>query len=718
MNKKKFAKIAESLRQYRRADLSEFETELGQSPVEKLYVDPLPDDGVLNSVLSGNTTFVLGRKGTGKSTIFARAQNDIRKQKDLFSVYIDVKSVYDLTAEKGVVDIAEKHGLDSGVVAAHLIRKSFISQITGDLLGELGKSIERLSFFERWSSRKRSLEQLKSELSKLQDEMKANGLEQDELPVLQKISRKYKTRTQSEHTTTGGGSAKLAVSAEGAEIGGSASIEDVDRALNDNELYSEYSDVVFKSLPFQRILLDVQELLVGAGMRRLVVFFDDFSELRLVDQKLFVDVVLSPLNNSSNDKIKLKVAGYPGRVYYGKIDPSKMDTIELDFSSLFEAVDVQSMERDAINYAQRLLQARFQAFGEKMEDYFEGDVTAHLRIIFQATFNVPRLMGTLLHLCYIDRISKGLKITSQSIRLAAQKYYENTVSQYFDLLSRFALEPFENKLDRNNQKGLLDAIVSEARRVRREIQAGSIGGVYFEKLGSNPPTSHFIVSKNTESVFASLESNFLVTRYKNIRDKNAKPVVVFALNLGLVEVERMNWGYPEGREYRNYFVQRCFDYTATVQAYLSGKQTIRCAKCGQSYGMDKRETFEFYKWRCPECGDGLCRVVDIRADFESEVAAVQEDLRLEEVELRVLEILNSEDRRMAASEISTLLDVTYQLVGRRTNKLRNLNYVEKEVDEADNRNKSQITPRAKGIYFDTKRKDQPDVGADGAGADN
>ena len=210
----------------------------------------------------------------------------------------------------------------------------------------------------------------------------------------------------------------------------------------------------------------------------------------------------------------------------------------------------------------------------------------------------------------------------------------------------------------------------------------------------------------------------MVTRYKNIRDKNAKPVVVFALNLGLVEVERMNWGYPEGREYRNYFVQRCFDYTATVQAYLSGKQTIRCAKCGQSYGMDKRETFEFYKWRCPECGDGLCRVVDIRADFESEVAAVQEDLRLEEVELRVLEILNSEDRRMAASEISTLLDVTYQLVGRRTNKLRNLNYVEKEVDEADNRNKSQITPRAKGIYFDTKRKDQPDVGADGAGADN
>ena len=49
---KKFARIAESLRQYRRADLRDFDKEVGARPIEALYVDPLPNNAVLNSVLS------------------------------------------------------------------------------------------------------------------------------------------------------------------------------------------------------------------------------------------------------------------------------------------------------------------------------------------------------------------------------------------------------------------------------------------------------------------------------------------------------------------------------------------------------------------------------------------------------------------------------------------------------------------------------------------
>lgn len=69
MNLEKFSKIAESLRQYRRAELKDFEPETNGKPVDQLYVDPLPGEAVLKSVLSGNTTFLLGRKGTGKSTV-------------------------------------------------------------------------------------------------------------------------------------------------------------------------------------------------------------------------------------------------------------------------------------------------------------------------------------------------------------------------------------------------------------------------------------------------------------------------------------------------------------------------------------------------------------------------------------------------------------------------------------------------------------------------
>jgi len=59
----RFKEVAESLRQYRRAELKDFEEQIGENPVNKIYVDPLPGDAVLNSILSSNTTFLLGRKG-------------------------------------------------------------------------------------------------------------------------------------------------------------------------------------------------------------------------------------------------------------------------------------------------------------------------------------------------------------------------------------------------------------------------------------------------------------------------------------------------------------------------------------------------------------------------------------------------------------------------------------------------------------------------------
>src|SRR5690606_7947597 len=115
-----------------------------------------------------------------------------------------------------------------------------------------------------------------------------------------------------------------------------ASSTDFDKTLDDSDIYNEYSDVILKSFPFGKIIEEIQLILAEAGLIRLIAFFDDFSELKFVDQRLFVDVILSPLNNSSNEAVKLKIAGYSGRVYYGKIDPGKTDTLGLDFTDLYE----------------------------------------------------------------------------------------------------------------------------------------------------------------------------------------------------------------------------------------------------------------------------------------------------------------------------------------------------------------------------------------------
>jgi hypothetical protein len=519
VNPQKFARIAESLRQYRRAELKEFEEELGARPVDALYVDPLPNDAVLESVLSSNTTFLLGRKGTGKSTVFARAQSVLRQRKDLLSTYIDVKSLYDIlnTAEVPArsVDSAE---IDLGICRTHMLRKAFLGSVISELLKELDRLCEEMSLWDIWRGKKKSLVELRGDLSRLQREVKEAKLAEQEFPILQQITRKWKARQETERSKKLDGGTEGSIGTTGAKMTGHASISDFDKSLDDNEIYNEYSDVVLRSFPFNEIVAEIQNLLEESGLKRLVVFFDDFSELNFLDQRLFVDIVLAPLNNSSNEATKLKIAGYPGRVYYGRIDATKVDTVCLDFATIYEATEVQTMEAAAIDYATRLLEKRFKEFGENLAEYFDPSVplSDHMRLMFETTFNVPRLMGTILYTCFLDRVSKNLQITATSMRLAARKYYESTISQYFHRMNRFALEPFENKLDRHNQQELLNCIVSEARSLRRRISDGSVGGTYFQQIG-NPPTSHFTVNPSMSDLFGSLESNFLLSKLRVIK---------------------------------------------------------------------------------------------------------------------------------------------------------------------------------------------------------
>ncbi len=708
MNLEKFAKISESLRQYRRAELKDFELEIGSKPVDQLYVDPLPGNAVLQSVLSSNTTFLLGRKGTGKSTVFAKAQSALRERKDVISIYVDVKSLHDVLDANEIPEAElDSVGISNVTYRSHMLRKIMLGKVIAELLKEVSENCEKLTLLERWRGAKKQYDELRLSLNQIGIRVKNSKLEKHEVPVLQKITNQLRQKQQQENatTTTVSGKAGAKLKEISAEIytEASGSLSDFDKTLDDTDIYNEYSDVVLKSFPFSEILDEIKTLLSESGLTRLVAFFDDFSELGFLDQRLFVDVVLSPLNNSSNETVKLKVAGYPGRIYYGKIDPGKADTIGLDFSELYETHEVQEMERSASNYASRLLHARFEAFGVQLSDYF--DITpsapeeAHMKLMFQASFNVPRIMGHLLHICYLDRVSKGQKITLASIRLASKKYYENTVSKYFDRLNRYALEPFENKLDRHNQKNLLSCLISETKSVRKRIVDGEVGGKYFDSLGSNPPTSHFIISPELENVFSSLESNFFLSRYKYTRDKAGKDVIVYALFMGLCESERMSWGYPDGREFRNYFVQRCFEYTRAIHLYLSENQTIKCNQCGSCHPMESKESIKLFKWKCPECMEGTCAIVNLSDDFRQEVEKLNKEIMLEPIELEIVTTLNEEKRKMRAGEISSLIDTTHQMVGKRTSKLQEMGLINKDRDEDDGKMKSELTDRCETTYF-------------------
>ena len=708
-----FSRIAASLRQFRRADLGDFIVDVGENPVDATYVDPLPDDAVLQMMLSGNTTFILGRKGTGKSTIFAKAQSVIRRQNQSLSIYVDVKSLYDLlSADDAAVENVQQATIQPAVLQAHRLRKAFLGAVLADLVKEIESSFDRLSLYDRWLGKRRGYDDLRANLERLRGQVRSGALTEAELPILQTISVKAKDRAQETGREEHKASVTGKLSLSGLSASGQVTEAAFEETLSDKQIYQSYSDAVLRSFPFADLISQIRDLLEEIGMKRLVVFFDDFSELSWLNQRLFVDVILAPLNNSSGDNIKLKVAAYPGRVYYGTIDPGKIDTLNLDFDVLYKNQDLQTTEAAAIDYTTRLVQQRFEAFGSNVETYLERSfpVADFMRLMFETSFNVPRLMGYILHYCYLDRVSQNLPITATAVRLAAQKYYDQVLVRYFDRMNRFALEPFERKLDRRNQYDLLRMIIDEAKLVRRRIYSGDVGGDYFKDL-KNPPVSHFAVSPGLEKILSGLEMNFLISKYHTLRDKDRKEVHIYALHYGLTESERLGWGYPRERRLdRNYFIQRCFNFNFAVQQFLEQRQTIRCRECQASFGLDEQKSLERYGWLCPECRNGTCEVVNLGEDMKVEIAALDRATMLPPIELDILSTLQEEQRDMRAKEIALLVDTDYRLAGRRTSKLRDAGLVKKE--EVGGHMRNSISPKGQAIYFggdDLDRREESDV---------
>lgn len=144
---KQFADAAQSLKLYRRAELVDDDTQ--NSLIEILYVDPLPNNGILNALLRPNTTFLIGRKGTGKSTIFQRAQHDIRKQKNSLSAYLDIKTIF----ESADVDpvLLDKLGTQPTAMSATSVRQStlLLASSTRDC-SISAKLISRLFLIPSW----------------------------------------------------------------------------------------------------------------------------------------------------------------------------------------------------------------------------------------------------------------------------------------------------------------------------------------------------------------------------------------------------------------------------------------------------------------------------------------------------------------------------------------------------------------------------------------
>ncbi|HHB1595605.1 TPA: hypothetical protein ACN976_003776, partial [Vibrio campbellii] len=113
------------------------------------------------------------------------------------------------------------------------------------------------------------------------------------------------------------------------------------------DVNEEFSEVLLKCFNPVLIMRNIRELLKKIGINHVYVCLDDFSEIDYDAMKVFVDVIIAPLNNLSDEFFKFKIAAYPGRLYLGDIDPQKIEQIKLDFYELYQARTITDVHAQA-----------------------------------------------------------------------------------------------------------------------------------------------------------------------------------------------------------------------------------------------------------------------------------------------------------------------------------------------------------------------------------
>jgi len=243
------------------------------------------------------------------------------------------------------------------------------------------------------------------------------------------------------------------------------------------------------------------------------VFLDDFSEIEESSLKRFVDVVLAPLNNWSEEFIKFKIAAYPNRLHFGDIDKGKVDIIDLDFYNLYSEFDRGTMEDRAIDFTKRLIDSRINHFTkEPIEHYFDTkneSIEEYYKLIFQISMNVPRIVGYVLFYCYQSNILYDNPINKKALESAAERYYDKVISSFFDTTT-YSLISYDDKITALQQGELLKVFTNSLKDIRKRIITGDLTGESYKSTSKNPFSSHFYFPPNLEQFIKTLELNFFI----------------------------------------------------------------------------------------------------------------------------------------------------------------------------------------------------------------
>lgn len=662
MDKEIFLQFAESLKLVRRARVEDF---IKDKNVDDIYTDLLPSNAIINKLNLPRTTLLVGRKGTGKSTIFQKSQKDLIENKKCISLYIDVKSLYD-NSTPTISDEIPKFSSDEThkyLLYSHLI-KLIVLETKAKLDAFVKQSIlQKILGFEY------------EKIQEIEDVL--SNIEESIIDVIKKVNISLVTSYKNTQEQKDGEEFSCNV-----EISKNPSLSVGSKETSNGFLKKEFESKLITYLDIRACLIDnLMRIKDTLQIDHLYIFLDDYSEINEEAQRIFMDWFIAPLNNLSADFVKFKIAIYPHRFYYGKLDNSKIDEISLDFFDAYytfeKKVDISKMELLALDYTDRLITKRFNLFFsfQKWDTFFSISKGELVDLLFSVSFNNPRKIGYILSYCYESCLIHGVKISRDAVENAALRYYNDVVLKYF-IANNFVTKPFNDKISNEHQFELLSKII--------ERQKLNISTAYRTRM-KGKPGNHFIINTNLNHLLSNLELNGFLSTYNCTKDKNDELSTIYSLDFGLCKRHNINFNRAYTEKLINYFALPRFNMNILVLDYFNKTQVIKCSQ-GHEFPYKMHSTLKSYNMKCPTCLENdiitRCEVVISNEEIKDRLRLI-ENKNIQKTtfdEFILLDYLRMINKSVTISKISNSLDRSELSVKILLSKLQERDLVKEDIE--------------------------------------
>ncbi|MBW3571481.1 MAG: hypothetical protein KY467_10265 [Gemmatimonadetes bacterium] len=614
------------------------------------YVDYF---NLLPEILSDTDQLIVGRRGTGKTTLLYRA---------LVACMDSWRPDYhEFNAPKSrtlgiYVDLSKCQSLDSSTDSDFIeFEHAFVSEVCDSITDQLTRFWPGLSSEPGWFSRLfRAAENRKAvEVKAVLDRISV--LLQQGLPRV--VDRASPVQSKESSTLSVGQSDELSVDV-GEKLAVGAKGGDTSQETTVSE--KSYSTKTSYRLTVADILRILGELKEKAGLAATYIFIDEYSALSTDLQRRFSTLLKKLLGSHAG--VFVKLCAITDKYTLGSSIILQRDLFELslDLDAFVERSGTLGSAMEGLrDFAESIVSARLEAYDcPRPEDIFDDPDGAWVSLS-RSAMGVPRTLGIVLkqawNLSQQGRRSKRIRRTDLAfgIRYASTAYLNQLLGAARDgvAVPAFHIDMWTALLDRAQQE----------RDKAPEVAA-----------------SHFLIAPKYEHMLSVLNMFFLVHLLTKGRTTKKERLArsLYCFEFGMCEEHGLGFATD-----RNMLRQQRFAYDKVLQPFekffgFTAEATFRCSTCGQVYRESELSVAGMQLMFCPRD----------RTDLVAQGGGREGEAFTEE-ETKIIGTMRSaaKEDHVLARQVADDVGCYVQKVSKFGEKLERNGLVKRERDAADDR---------------------------------